>query len=95
MKSSASIPASTDTLGSDAYSLSDYLRATSGEKLLAKYGMIIFIVLLLLFNVYNLFQPPPDSNSSMANLAIPALMIYFLFAGIAFWMDAKRTPRSA
>ena len=72
-----------------------YLRATKGETFLARYGMIGYVVLLLLFNVYNLFQPAPDPHTAVADLAIPALAIYFVFAGIAFWLDSKRAPSSA
>ncbi len=71
-----------------------YLRATHGTTLLAKYGMIGFTIVLLLFNIYNLYQPAPDPNSSLAALAIPALAIYFGFAGIAYWLDRKRSPRA-
>ncbi len=66
-----------------------YLRATKARAKPGKYGMTAFVLLLLLVNVVNVFGPP--MGSSQWSLAVSALVTYFLFAGIAFWLDRKRT----
>jgi hypothetical protein len=72
-----------------------YLRSTEGTTFLAKYGMPIYVALLLLLNVFNLFQPPAAPGSNLSALAIPALVMYAVFAALAFWLDGKRAPRAA
>lgn len=66
-----------------------YLRATKATSAVGKYGMAVFVGLLLVINVFNLFGPAPE-NGQLA-LAISALTAYFLFAAIAFWLDTKRS----
>ena len=51
-------------------------------------GMIGYVAGLLLVNAFNIFGPLTDD--SMAAGAITALVFYFLFAGIAYWLDGKR-----
>ncbi|MEJ2108724.1 MAG: hypothetical protein P8Z37_02210, partial [Acidobacteriota bacterium] len=65
-----------------------YLRATKATSSIGKYGMPIFVVVLLLINVVNIFGPP--LGHSKASLALSALVMYFAFAGIAHWLDKKR-----
>lgn len=65
-----------------------YLRATKGETMIGRYGMIGYVVVLLLVNGFNIFGPLLDD--SVAAVAIPGLVFYFLFAGIAYWLDGKR-----
>ncbi|GLX78248.1 permease [Thalassotalea insulae] len=66
------------------------IEPTSG--VLAKYGMPIFVVLLLAINVINIFGPlsAQDTNQSMA---VSALAAYFILAVIAWWVDRKRQRR--
>ena len=71
-----------------------YLRATAGQGFLGRFGMIGLTALMLLFNVYNLFQPPASADTSTAMLAIPGLAIYVIFAVLAFWLDSKRKPQT-
>lgn len=66
-----------------------YLRSTSAKTTLGKYGMSVFVVLLLLVNVLNIFGPLTDD--SQVSLAISALTAYFVFAIIAYWLDSKRS----
>jgi hypothetical protein len=66
-----------------------YLRSTTATSFIGKYGMGIFIVILLLVNAVNIFGPP--FGDSKISLAISALAMYFLFAGAAFWLDGKRS----
>lgn len=65
-----------------------YLRATTATSATGKYGMAVFVGILLLVNVANIFGPL--QSDSELNLAIAALASYFLFAAIAFWLDTKR-----
>jgi len=49
------------------------------------YGMIIFVLIMLIINGANIFGPP--FGSSELNVSISALASYFSFAAIAFWLD--------
>lgn len=66
-----------------------YLRSTKAVTSLGKYGMGVFVGLLLLVNVANIFGPP--MVDSKLGLAVFALTSYFLFAAVAFWLDRKRS----
>ncbi len=66
-----------------------YLRATQASSSLGKYGMPVFIVVLLLINVLNIFGPPPAGGK--IEMAVSAMIAYFAFAAIAFWLDKKRS----
>jgi len=65
-----------------------YLKSTSATTKAGKNGMIVFVIILLLVNVVNIFGPF-QGDSKMA-LAMSALASYFLFAAAAFWLDTKR-----
>jgi len=65
-----------------------YLRSTTATTAIGKYGMGVFVVLLLLVNIVNIFGPL--QGDSKVALAIAALASYFLFAAIAHWLDKKR-----
>ena len=66
-----------------------YLDSTTATKSVGKYGMAVFVIILLLIEVANLFGPPPPGDNQVA-LALFTLTMYFLFGGVAFWLDAKR-----
>ncbi len=66
-----------------------YLRSTSATSAVGRYGMSVFVVFLLLLNVVNIFGPMQDDSKLV--LAVSALTSYFLFAAVAFWLDAKRS----
>jgi len=65
-----------------------YLRSTKATTVVGKYGMAVFIGILLVINVSNIFGDP--MVQSKIGLAIFALSSYFLFAAVAFWLDRKR-----
>lgn len=65
-----------------------YMRSTKAVTKTGKYGMGIFVVLLLLINIANNFGPLADDSKLV--LAVSALTAYFLFAAVAFWLDKKR-----
>jgi len=70
-----------------------YLKSTykSGinNTIVSKYGMTLFVVLLLGINVINIFGPLPPEDTTLST-AISALIAYLVFAMIAFWLDKKR-----
>ena len=66
-----------------------YLRATQATSAIGKYGMPVFIALLLLVNIFNIYGPPPAGGK--IELAVSAMVAYFGFAGIACWLDRKRS----
>jgi hypothetical protein len=51
--------------------------------------MAVFVGVLLLINVSNIFGAP--MVDSKFGLAVFALSSYFLFAAVAFWLDGKRS----
>ena len=65
-----------------------YLKKTRSITKSGKYAASIFSVLLILVNYLNMYVLPP--NNSVISLTISALFLYFLFAGIAFYVDKKR-----
>jgi hypothetical protein len=66
-----------------------YLRATKATTRTGKYGMGVFVVLLLLVNIVNIFGPLQGDSKLV--LAVSALAAYLLFAAVAFWLDKKRS----
>ena len=65
-----------------------YSRATQATSAIGKYGMPVFVVLMLLINIVNIYGPPPAGGK--VEMAISAMVAYLLFAGVAFWLDRKR-----
>ena len=70
-----------------------YLGRSTATSQVGKYGMGVFVGLLLLINAVNIFGPP--FGDSRASLAVSALVMYFVFAGVAHWLDGKRSWSSA
>jgi len=66
-----------------------YLKSTSAASATGRFGMGVFVTLLLLANVANVFGPLLDDSKLV--LTISALTAYFIFAAIAFWLDTKRS----
>ncbi len=69
-----------------------YLRSSTALSSVGKYGMCVFAVILLLINANNIFGPLTGDNKVF--FSIVPLVAYFLFAGVAFWLDGKRTSAS-
>ena len=65
-----------------------YLGATSASTRVGKYGMGVFVALLLAINAVNIFGPP--MGDSRLSLAVSAVTFYLLFAAMAFWLDRRR-----
>ncbi|AWV97021.1 hypothetical protein [Arcticibacterium luteifluviistationis] len=70
-------------------SLVYYLKKTTAKSGVGKYAAIGFVGFLLLVNFLNFYVLPSDDN--LVSVAISALLAYFVLAGIAFWVDTKRT----
>jgi hypothetical protein len=66
-----------------------YLKSTKGSTFVGKYGMIIFVVLMLIINVNNIFGPPMSDD--IVTMSVAGLLMYFIFTGVAFWLDRKRS----
>jgi len=66
-----------------------YLKRTTSKTAFGKYAAVGFAGLLLLVNYLNYYVLPP--NHDIVGLTISALGIYFLLAGLAFWVDKYRT----
>jgi hypothetical protein len=64
-----------------------YLRATTPENLTGRYGMIVFVVVMLAFNLV-MFGPPP---TNLRFVAASSLGSFTAMAGVAFWLDRQRT----
>jgi len=65
-----------------------YLKVTKPSNAIGKYGILVMTVFLLLANALNIFGPLNDT--ALAPHALLALFAYFVFAGMAWWIDKKR-----
>lgn len=66
-----------------------YHSSTKASSNSGKYSMGAFVFILLLINAFNVFGPPTgDSEIAMGT---SAFVMYFVIAGIAHWLDKKRT----
>jgi hypothetical protein len=69
------------------WSLYYYLRNTKTISSIGKYAAIGFVAFLLIANFLNFYVLPQDD---LVSVVTSAMVVYFLFAGIAFWVDKKR-----
>jgi hypothetical protein len=65
-----------------------YLRGTEARTVTGRYGMIAFAAFLVLANGLAAFGPPP---ATVTFLAVFSLTSYLAFAGVAFWLDRRRS----
>jgi hypothetical protein len=65
-----------------------YLKNTTAVSKVGSYAATGFVVFMLLLNYLNLYVLP--KNDDINALTISALLSYFVFAGIAHWIDKKR-----
>lgn len=66
-----------------------YQGKTNPIKNVGKYAAWVFALFLVGINYLNLYVLP--ANHDIVGLTISALFFYFLFAGIAHWVDLKRS----
>lgn len=69
-----------------AYAL--YMKETRPVTASGKYAMGVFVAVMLLINANNIFGEPMAHD--VTSLSVTALAAYFIFAGVAFWLDKKR-----
>ncbi len=65
-----------------------YLSKTTPISKFGKYAASIFVIFLIFLNYINLYILP--ANEDLSSLTTSALISYFLFAGIAFYIDKRR-----
>jgi hypothetical protein len=66
-----------------------YLRSTTSNSAVGKYGVAILGVVMLSIQATVFFGPPPSSDRAAA---VTALVLYAAFAWIAFWLERRRMP---
>lgn len=66
-----------------------YLNSTQGKGFGARYGIIIMMVVLSLFNILGQTIAPAPTNTSGPAISFIAQPI--IISGIAFWLDRKRS----
>lgn len=66
-----------------------YLGGTRPRDNLGRFGPWVFILLLIAMQVVMFFGSPPETPNQAA---AAAFVSYFLFAGIAAWLDRHREP---
>ncbi len=64
-----------------------YLRSTKASSATGRFGMLIFVLFLIIVQYYALFGPVPETTTSFS---ITALVFYFGFSGIALWLERYR-----
>ncbi len=67
-----------------------YYRATTGKGFAGRYGMALFALALIIFNLVFAFGEPPPSG---AMVAVGVFGFVPVFAAVAFWLDRKRSPK--
>ncbi|MCF6279400.1 MAG: hypothetical protein L3J14_03550 [Flavobacteriaceae bacterium] len=70
------------------YGLVYYLKKTKAISKVGKYVSSLFVIFLIAISYLNLYVLP--QSDEIISLTISALFFYFLFAGIAHYIDKKR-----
>jgi len=68
-----------------------YMKTTKPVARGGRFGIVIFGFVMLAVQAFVFFGPPPTSDRAAA---VTALVLYFAFAGIAYWLEGKRAPRA-
>jgi hypothetical protein len=69
-----------------------YLNTTAPVSRTGRYAMVAFGIAMMAVQAVTFFGPPPASADE---LAITALVFYFAFAGVAYWLEKQRVPAFA
>jgi hypothetical protein len=64
-----------------------YLKATKPIDRIGRYGMVIFGFVMVAVQGLVFFGPPPPSDKAVA---LTAFVSYFVFAGVAYWLERTR-----
>ena len=65
-----------------------YVRVTKPVSAIGRYAVWIFALVLIGANAINIYGPTPTDITAASVLG---LALYFVFAGIAWWIDGKRS----
>jgi heme/copper-type cytochrome/quinol oxidase subunit 4 len=68
-----------------------YLKTTQSISRTGRFGIVIFGFVMLMVQSTVFFHPPPSSDKAAA---ITALVFYFVFAGVACWLEKQLIARS-
>lgn len=68
-----------------------YMKSTKPMARGGRFGIVIFGFVMLAIQSTVFFRPPPTSDKAAA---VTALVFYLAFAGIAHWLEGKRSPRT-
>jgi hypothetical protein len=68
-----------------------YLSTSRARNPAGRFGMGVFVVLLVVVNTFNLYGPPPRSSNAVA---IAGEIAYAVIALIALWLARYRTARA-
>jgi hypothetical protein len=64
-----------------------YMRSSVADTAIGRYGMLLFAIVLAGIQLYLFFAPSPPTPDAFALTAIAS---YFIFAGVAFWLERYR-----
>jgi hypothetical protein len=64
-----------------------YLRVTEPIDVIGRYGMTVLGLFAVVLQAYVFFGPPPVSDTAFA---LTALVLYFAFAVLVYWLEGKR-----
>jgi hypothetical protein len=70
-----------------------YRRATVPRTGSGRWAMPVFVAVLIAMNAANLYGPEPNPHASVAAMAIVGEVLFFVLAGVAWWLDRMREPR--
>lgn len=65
-----------------------YLRVTQPIDAIGRYGMTVLGLFAVALQAYVFFGPPPVSDTAFA---LTALVLYFVFAVLVYWLEGKRS----
>jgi hypothetical protein len=65
-----------------------YLRVTEPIDVIGRYGMTALGLFAVVLQAYVFFGPPPVSDTAFA---LTALVLYFAFAVLVYWLEGKRS----
>ena len=65
-----------------------YLRVTQPIDVIGRYGMTVLGLFAVVLQAYVFFGPPPVSDTAFA---LTALVLYFAFAVLVYWLEGKRS----
>jgi hypothetical protein len=65
-----------------------YLRVTEPIDVIGRYGMTVLGLFAVALQAYVFFGPPPVSDTAFA---LTALVLYFAFAVLVYWLEGKRS----